>query len=170
MNTPDTAFAWASQAAALGWVCLLAGVVAQGLAVRRAGAARWAHGGLWVGGRLLPVLLCAGYALALARWSGTAEGGFGSLHDVARLFETRGMLLAGWVHYLAFDLWIGRWQVDRLAQALDTGGAARPAWGLRLAAMPCLLMTFLLGPVGLLMFLLLIGLHGRRALAPSRTA
>ena len=170
MTTLDTAFAWASQAAALGWACLLAGLVAQGLAVRRAGAARWARGCLWVGGRLLPVLLCAGYALAIARWFGTAEGGFGSLDQVARLFETRGMLLAGWVHYLAFDLWVGRWQVDRLGQAVGDGGAARPHWVLRLAAMPCLLMTFLLGPVGLLMFLLLIGLHGRWALAPSRTA
>jgi len=131
MNNPDTAFAWASQAAATGWVCLLAGMALQGLAPRHAGAARWAHGCLWVGGRLLPVLLCAGYALALARWIGTANGGFGSLDDVARLFQTR---------------------------------------GLRLAAMPGLLMTFLLGPVGLLLFLLLMGLHARGAPAPNRTA
>lgn len=170
MITPENAFTWASQAATLGWVCLLAGVVAQGLAVRRPGAVRWAHGCLWAGGRLLPVLLCVGYALALARWLGGAEGGFGSLDQVARLFENRGLLLAGWVHYLAFDLWVGRWQVDRLAQAVDAGGAGRPAWGLRLAAMPCLLMTFLFGPVGLLMFLLLLGGHTRMASALSRNA
>lgn len=170
MTTLDTAFAWASQAAALGWLCLLAGLVAQGLAAQRTGAARWARGCLWAGGRLLPVLLCAGYAVAIARWFGSAEGGFGSLDEVARLFETRGLLLAGWVHYLAFDLWVGRWQVDRLALSLESGGAARPAWGLRLAAMPCLLMTFLLGPVGLLMFLLLIGLHARRFPMPARPA
>lgn len=170
MTPIDTGFTWASQAAALGWVCLLAGVVAQGLAVRRAGAARWARACLWVGGRVLPVLLSVGYAVAIARWFGTAEGGFGSLDAVARLFETRGMLLAGWVHYLAFDLWVGRWQVDRLAQSLEAGDAARPAWGLRLAALLCLSMTFLLGPVGLLMFLLLIGLHARRSLSPTRLA
>ena len=170
MTHIDTAFAWASQAAALGWVCLLAGVVAQGLAVRRTGAVRWARAFLWVGGRVLPVLLSVGYAVAITRWFGTAEGGFGSLDAVARLFETRGMLLAGWVHYLAFDLWVGRWQVDRLARTLDAGGPARPAWGLRLAAMPCLLMTFLLGPVGLLMFLTLIGWHARRVPVPTRPA
>jgi hypothetical protein len=170
MTALDTGFAWASQVAVLGWVCLLAGLVAQGLAVQRAGAVRWASGFLWVGGRLLPVLLCAGYALALARWFGTAEGGFGSLDEVARLFETRGMLLAGWVHYLAFDLWVGRWQVDHLAGKLGAAGAARPAWGLRLATIPCLLMTFLLGPVGLLMFLLLVGLHARLSSQPTRLA
>ena len=170
MSALDIGFAGASQAAALGWVCLLAGVVAQGLAVRRTGAARWARWCLWAGGRLLPVLLCSAYAVAIALWFATAEGGFGSLDEVARLFETRGMLLAGWVHYLAFDLWVGRWQVDRLAQVLDAGDATRPAWGLRLAAMPCLLMTFLLGPVGLLMFLLLIGLHARRVPVPARPA
>lgn len=161
MTLLDTGFAWASQGAVLGWVCLLAGLLAQGLAVQRAGAERWARSCLWVGGRLLPVLLCAGYALALARWFGTAEGGFGSLDEVARLFETRGMLLAGWVHYLAFDLWVGRWQVDRLGLALEARGAQQAAWPLRLAVMPCLLMTFLFGPVGLLMFLSLIGLHAR---------
>lgn len=163
MITLDTAFAGASQLALLGWLCLVGGLLAQGLAVRRAAVLRWARGALWVGGRLLPVVLCAGYALAVARWFGSAEGGFGSLDAVAQLFGTRGMLLAGWVHYLAFDLWVGRWQVDRLAQVLDTRPAAGPAWGLRLAAVPCLLMTFLLGPVGLLMFLSLVALQMRRA-------
>jgi len=29
---------------------------------------------------------------------------------VAQLFENRWLLLAGWVHYLAFDLFIGAWE------------------------------------------------------------
>ena len=40
-----------------------------------------------------------------------AEGGFGSLADVATLFGKPELLLAGWIHYLAFDLFIGAWEV-----------------------------------------------------------
>ena len=40
-----------------------------------------------------------------------AEGGFGSLADVATLFQKQELLLAGWIHYLAFDLFIGAWEV-----------------------------------------------------------
>ena len=37
------------------------------------------------------------------------DGGFGSLAGVARLFTVEGLLLAGWIHYLAFDLFVGSW-------------------------------------------------------------
>jgi SNF family Na+-dependent transporter len=55
------------------------------------------------------------------------------------------LVLLGWVHFLAFDLFIGAWMV-RDARRLKI---------LHLAVIPCLLVTFLLGPVGLLTYLVL---------------
>jgi hypothetical protein len=55
------------------------------------------------------------------------------------------LLLAGWLHYLAFDLFVGAWEV-RTARA-----AAIPF----LLVVPCLGLTFLFGPAGLLAFLVL---------------
>jgi hypothetical protein len=91
----------------------------------------------------IPVLLAGLYAVLLALHAPGAEGGFSSLADVAALFRTEGVLLAGWVHYLAFDLFIGAWICRR--------GAAEGMnpWLVRL----CLPPTFLAGPVGLLLFL-----------------
>lgn len=77
---------------------------------------------------------------------GSAPGGFNSLDGVASLFSSRGLLLAGWIHYLAFDLWVGRWQVDTRANGPAFG------WAVRISAIGCLLMTFLFGPIGLLLF------------------
>ena len=64
-----------------------------------------------VTGAILPLLFAVLYAgLLLGNW-GAAEGGFSSLAAVESLFSNQWMLLAGWVHYLAFDLFIGSWQV-----------------------------------------------------------
>jgi hypothetical protein len=93
-------------------------------------------------GTVVPLLLSSAYAaLVLAFWS-SAEGGFDSLSAVARLFENRWLLLAGWVHYLAFDLLIGAWQV-RTARREGIGHAL---------LLPCLVATFLFGPAGYLLF------------------
>jgi len=74
-----------------------------------------------------------------------AQGGFGSLADVAALFSQPGLLLAGWVHYLAFDLFIGAWEVrDARRHSVS-----------HLLVIPCLITTFLLGPIGLLAYVIL---------------
>jgi hypothetical protein len=70
-------------------------------------------------------------------------GGFGSLEQVAQLFENRALLLAGWVHYLVFDLFTGSWETR------DAAARGIPLW----AVIPCLVLTFLLGPVGLMFYL-----------------
>jgi hypothetical protein len=54
------------------------------------------------------------------------------------------VFLAGWAHYIAFDLFVGRWVWE------DSLGAGRKA---RLA----LLLTWLAGPAGLSLYLLLRG-------------
>jgi hypothetical protein len=95
-----------------------------------------------VAGVALPLVLSAGYLLLIVQHFQGAEGGFGSLADVATLFQKRELLLAGWVHYLAFDLFIGAW---------ETRDAQRHGIP-HLVVIPCLVMTFLLGPIGLLFY------------------
>ena len=64
----------------------------------------------------IPALLSIAYAaLILAFWAG-APGGFDSLPNVMALFTIPEIALAGWVHYLAFDLFVGAWEV-RTARA-----------------------------------------------------
>lgn len=133
--TPAQIFQAASALALLGWLLLALGVMANG--------AVWRRGLLRAGGRVVPMLLCAVYmAVLVAHWGSTPGGNFNSLAGVAMLFSSPGKLLGGWVHYLAFDLFVGRWIVD------DVLASARSrAW-----LLICLPLTFLFGPAGLLLY------------------
>src|SRR6476661_4401059 len=63
--------------------------------------------------RLLIVpLLGIAYAILIAARFGASDGDFNSLAGVQRLFADPHMLLAGWIHYLAFDLFVGAWIVE----------------------------------------------------------
>lgn len=139
---PDAAilFTAANALAALGWLGL---VFLPGR--------RWAVDG--VIGLGIPALLGLAYAGLIAVYFAGAEGGFSSLAAVRALFASDALLLAGWLHYLAFDLFVGAWQV-RTARA---EGIAH------LLVVPCLVLTFLFGPVGFLAFLALRAAYGRRA-------
>ena len=95
-----------------------------------------------VAGVAIPLILSVGYLLLIALHFRGAEGGFGSLADVAALFQKQELLLAGWIHYLAFDLFIGAW---------ETRDAQRNGLP-HLVVIPCLVMTFMLGPIGLLFY------------------
>lgn len=103
---------------------------------------------------LIPLLLAAVYLWLVATTLGRTPGGFGSLAEVSQLFQNQWVLLAGWIHYLAFDLFVGSWEV-RDAQRNGVH---------HLLVVPCLALTFLLGPVGLLLyFALRAGLRRRLA-------
>ena len=95
-----------------------------------------------IAGAIAPLVLAAIYLTLIVSNIRGAEGGFGSLADVALLFQKRELLLAGWIHYLAFDLFIGAW---------ETRDAARNQIP-HLVVVPCLVMTFMLGPIGLLFY------------------
>ena len=95
-----------------------------------------------VAGTVIPLTLSAGYLLLLVVHWGESRGGFSSLHGVADLFANPWLLLAGWVHYLAFDLFVGTWETR------DATARGIPRWLL----IPCLLLTFMLGPVGFLAY------------------
>jgi ABA4-like protein len=137
--TAETLFSLASAAVLPGWALLVL-------------VPRWKWTARLVGPVLIPALLSLLYLyLLVARWAILA-GGFGSLATVRRLFDDPAVLLAGWAHYLAFDLFIGSWEV-RDAQRL-----ALP----HLLVVPCLLLTLLFGPVGFLSYLVLRGSLRRR--------
>jgi Domain of unknown function (DUF4281) len=126
--SPDQLFQIANPLALLGWL----GLAASPLAPRPAQVFAFA----------VPLLLSILYTgLILANWAG-AEGGFSSLPEVQLLFTSAPVALAGWVHYLAFDLFVGAWAV-RTARA---EGIAH--W----MVLPCLALTFLFGPAGLVAF------------------
>ena len=104
-----------------------------------------------VTGVAIPALLAVAYvALIATHWRGS-EGGFGSLAQVALLFENRWLLLAGWIHYLAFDLFIGSWE------ARDARLRGIPHW----LVLPCLFLTFMFGPAGWLLYVLVRGVRSR---------
>jgi len=92
-----------------------------------------------------PLLLAGVYVWMLATAPRVPGAGFNSIAQVRALFSVDRALAAGWIHYLAFDLFIGSWEV-------------RDAGRLRinhLFVVPCLALTFLFGPVGLGMYLVL---------------
>lgn len=91
----------------------------------------------------IPSLLALCYIYCLYAGGPSPEGGgFGSLQKVMILFQSPYIMLAGWIHYLAFDLFIGAWQV-RDAQRRGVN---------HFLVIPCLVLTFLAGPVGLFLY------------------
>lgn len=130
--SPDQLFQVANPLALLGWLVLLASPLAPRLAQA-------------VSVTAIPLLLALAYTgLILAFWS-SAPGGFGTLAEVQTLFTHPAIALAGWLHYLAFDLFLGGWEV----RTARTEGI--PHW----AVIPCLAVTFLFGPAGFLAFAIL---------------
>jgi hypothetical protein len=98
-----------------------------------------------IAGTVIPAFFAAAYIVMIARTWGGSEGSFSSLQGVAALFENPWLLLAGWTHYLAFDLLVGVWEVS------DSAARGIP----HLMVLPCLLLTFLFGPTGWLLYLVL---------------
>ncbi|MEM7010685.1 MAG: ABA4-like family protein [Verrucomicrobiota bacterium] len=93
---------------------------------------------------VVPLLLSVAYIVIIAYAMPNAEGGFDSLAGVMALFENPYMVLAGWLHYLAFDLLIGTWIW------FDAGRLQIPWW----ATVPALVLSFMLGPAGFVLHML----------------
>ena len=104
----------------------------------------------------VPAILAVAYVLLIQAGFGEAEGGgYGSIEEIRALFASDSALVAGWFHYLAFDLFIGAWIVrEGLERKLTP-----------LLILLCQPLTFLFGPAGLLLFFVLRLAHaslGRR--------
>ena len=83
-----------------------------------------------------------------------------SLAGVMALFDSPGGATIGWIHYLAFDLFVGIW----IARNADAHKISR--W----FQIPILFFTLMAGPIGLLLYLLLRQLKGEKpdnAVVPS---
>jgi hypothetical protein len=127
-------FGLANIVAMAGWVVLIA--------APRQWPGAWALP-RWV----VPVALSAIYSCIVLVHFAAAGGGYGAIAEVRQLFQSDAMLVAGWTHYLAFDLLIGAW----IAGRMDRAGVDRI-----LQAGP-LLCVFMFGPVGLLLGLMTEG-------------
>ena len=95
---------------------------------------------------VIPILLGVAYTwiFASGAFSGDDGGGFGSLAQLLILFTNPSAVLAGWIHYLVFDLFVGAWEVrDAKRRGLN-----------HLLVLPSLFLTLMAGPMGLLLYLL----------------
>lgn len=143
--TPEQVFSLAGAAAMAGWVLLILGP-------RRF---VWVNAvPMWI----IPSGLSLAYGLLIfSRFSGMG-GGFDSLASVATLLADDWALLAGWVHYLAFDLFVGAVMAARMDRVAVS----------RVVQAPILGATFMLGPLGFLIAgLTELGL--RATLIPTQT-
>ncbi len=129
----ETIFSAMSFLAMAGWLCLALAPLRRPALV---GAAR-----------VVAALLSLAYVIliyqALSSPDAPAGGGFNSLAGVMILMSTPTAMLPGWIHYLAFDLWVGTWQAE------DAPKSRVPHWLL----LPILALTFMFGPAGLLAYL-----------------
>ena len=106
-----------------------------------------------VTGKVVPMLFAVFYIAIVATTFGSSEGSFSTLGGVATLFANPWLLLAGWLHYLAFDLLIGTWE------ARDARERHIP----HILLVPCLFMTLMFGPAGWLLYMTLRAVRSRRA-------
>jgi hypothetical protein len=126
--TPEQAFSILNLMALISWVALIA-----------LPRVRWTSTHLPV---VMPLVFAVVYTAIVAATLGRGEGGFSSLAGVSALFSNPWVLLAGWTHYLAFDLFIGGWEVR------DARKHGVSHW----LIVPALVLTFMLGPAGLLLY------------------
>jgi len=103
---------------------------------------------------VMPALLGATYVAFIAMTFSEGAGDFSTLAGVMALFDDEVATLAGWTHYLVFDLFVGAWIV-RDAKRREV----HRAW-----ASLCLFLALMLGPSGLLLYLGIRGLHSGSAM------
>jgi hypothetical protein len=140
--TPEQVFRISSQCVLPGWLLLIT-------------FPRWIGTKWLVHNGIIPALLAAIYLaiiIPVVRQGGLQLADFGSLAGVEKLFSQHWVVVAGWIHYCAFDLWTGAWETR------DAGRQGIP----HVLVLPCLGLTFLFGPVGLLAYLVLRWWMARR--------
>ncbi len=100
----------------------------------------------------IPMLLGVAYLVAFYHaWPSPEDGNFSSLAGVMAFFRDPWLVTAGWIHYLAFDLFVGAWEV-RDAQRRSVN---------HLLVVPCLFLTLMAGPAGLLLYFVIRGLASK---------
>lgn len=106
-------------------------------------APRWSWTQRLVHGPVVLLLLTPIYAYMLFGYAPAPEGmNFRSLYGVMVGFSAPHIVVAGWIHYLIFDLFVGAWEVR------DAQRRGIP----QLLVVPCLIATLMVGPIGLLLY------------------
>ncbi len=129
--TASQLFSIANPVALLGWIILITAIFLKRPFWRDEVAGRW-----------FPLGLSVVYSVLISFFFLQADGGFDTLENVQKLFTSPWAALAGWIHYLAFDLFVGAWIARRV---MENG---LPRWTLAVL----LPLTFLFGPAGYLGF------------------
>jgi hypothetical protein len=89
------------------------------------------------------LVLAAAYLIQFFTITEPSDGNFSTLGGVTALFAKSGNVMLGWTHYLAFDLFVGSWEVE------DAGRRGVPHW----LVIPVLFFTLMVGPIGLLLYM-----------------
>ncbi|MEM6280295.1 MAG: ABA4-like family protein [Verrucomicrobiota bacterium] len=134
--TPDQVFQIVNLTALLSWIYLLV-------------AARWTPRIFAVVRYAIPIFFALFYLFAMTQSEPNEEAGYTSLAQVTAIFTQPWVIVGAWLHYLAFDFFVGCWI---LAKSKAEGIAH--FW----IVIP-LVFTFLLGPVGLFLFLAVLGVR-----------
>ena len=134
----ETIFGACQALALLGWAFLVAAPLARDRLVLAA--------------RLVCALLAIAYLVQMFTITEPTDGSFSTLAGVTALFSKSGNVMLGWTHYLAFDLFVGAWEIE------DAGKEGLPHW----LMLVMLLLTLMVGPVGLLTYLIIRTIHRAR--------
>ena len=96
----------------------------------------------------IPLTLSFFYIYFIIISGGLMEADFSSLNGIVTLFKnaTPESAAAGWLHYLAFDFWVGTWIIKHSRKEKISN---------KIIVLP-LLFTFILGPVGILVYSLIL--------------
>lgn len=130
--SPESIFQLCNTIALIGWIILII-------------LPFWLQSDKFVLGIMI-TLFCIVYAwLVFSHFHFSDLQKFGSLGGVMELFTMKEIVVAGWVHYLAFDLMVGIF-IKRNARKHGISH-----W----LIIPCLLLAFMLGPIGLLLYLII---------------
>jgi len=130
--SPESIFQLCNSVALVGWIILLT-------------LPFWLQSDRFILGIII-TLFCIVYAwLVFSHFHFSDLQKFGSLGGVMELFTKKEIVVAGWVHYLAFDLMVGIF-IKRNARKHGISH-----W----LIIPCLLLAFMLGPIGLLLYLII---------------
>jgi len=108
-------------------------------------APRWSWTKRLVHGPVVLLLLAPVYAYMLFGYGLAPKGTeLTTLYGLMIGFSAPQLVVAGWIHYLIFDLFVGAWESrDAIRRGLP-----------HLLVVPCLVATLMIGPVGLLLYVL----------------
>lgn len=128
--TADFVFQMASSLALLGWILLIFI------------SPVWWSFDKFITGVIITMLSFVYAWMIVSSFNPADMAKFGTLNGVMDLFTNKEMVTAGWVHYLAFDLFIGTWMKKNATRHNIS----------HFIMIPVLCLTFILGPIGLLLY------------------